>query len=125
MRHFHSRVYLLLCLLAKKVQLSLKLLREAKVSFGWTEQLLLDLVIPPLAWLGRVASTTVLPIMLIFQTREQHLPLFPFTVECLISVRRHSNYTLSQKVECEGWIFVVTSGSILTCTSFLSGTFIF
>lgn len=81
MRHFHSRVYLLLCLLAKKVQLSLKLLREAKVSFGWTEQLLLDLVIPPLAWLGRVASTTVLPIMLIFQTREQHLPLFPFTVE--------------------------------------------
>lgn len=45
MRHFHSRVYLLLCLLAKYGQLNLGLLWEAKVSVGWTEMLLLVLVI--------------------------------------------------------------------------------
>lgn len=45
MRHFHSRVYLLVCLLAKYVLLNLGLLWEAKVSVGWTEMLLLVLVI--------------------------------------------------------------------------------
>lgn len=45
MRPFHSRVYLLLCLLAKYVQLNLGLLWEAKVSVGWTEMLILVLVI--------------------------------------------------------------------------------
>lgn len=62
MSHFRSPVYLLLCLLAKYVQLNLRLLWEAKVSFGWTEKLLLVLVITPLAWLGFMAATTVLSI---------------------------------------------------------------
>lgn len=81
-----TAVYLLLCLLAKYVQLNVGLLWEAKVSVGWTEVLLLVLVITlpgPTAprWFCNCPLNDSHA-----SERKTESPSLPFTAECLISV---------------------------------------